>query len=156
MIATTRQSRHATRRMRRARSGCVLLLYFRYKLPTRVQCEGYTRVDMSFNGALNVIQTGHSMLHLTPFSEQYLIPLPSFQVKGFFSGHLYPEINGTYFLPSSSGFVSEIQYSGKGFWGGEKNHFEAKVYRRDDANKKPLYLLSGCWRGQWSGRFESR
>jgi len=115
-----------------------------------LQGEGYSRVDMNFTGALNVHQTGHSMFYLDRFQEQYLVPFPSFKVKGFFSAHLYPDIDGTYHVISSSGYISEITYSGKRFFGGSKNRFEAKLYRRDDAKKTAIYTVSGCWSGEWT------
>ena len=105
---------------------------------------------MTFTGTLNVHQTGHSMFHLSKFDEDYLVPFPNFKVKGFFSAHLYPEIYGTYYIVSSSGYTSEITYSGKGIFGGAKNHFEAKVYRQDDENKKPIYTVKGCWSESFS------
>lgn len=100
---------------------------------------------MNFTGVLNVNQTGHSMFYLDGFEEQFLIPFPSFKVKGFFSAHLYPEIYGTYHVVSSSGFISEITYSGRGLFGGTKNRVDAKMYQRDDESKTPLYIVSGCW-----------
>jgi hypothetical protein len=105
---------------------------------------------MTFTGVLNVKQTGHSLFYIEPFQEQILVPFPDFQVKGFFTGHLYPEISGTYSIVSSSGLVSEITYSGKGFFKGTKNHFEAKIYRREDPSRTPIYTVSGCWSGKWA------
>ena len=98
---------------------------------------------MTFNGNLNVKQAGHAMLHLDEYNEHHLIPFQNVQVKGFLSGHLYPEIHGTYYVVSSAGFISEITYSGKGFFSGARNSFEAKIYRRDDESKTPIYILKG-------------
>ncbi|KAK3996554.1 hypothetical protein QBC44DRAFT_402070 [Cladorrhinum sp. PSN332] len=41
-----------------------------------IRGTGYVRVEMSFNGSLNVKQTGHEMLHLGKYDEHYLIPFP--------------------------------------------------------------------------------
>ena len=44
--------------------------------------DGYSRVEMSFNGSLNIKQTGHAMLHIDKYNEDYLIPFPDFKVRG--------------------------------------------------------------------------
>ncbi|KAK4203560.1 hypothetical protein QBC40DRAFT_274522 [Triangularia verruculosa] len=110
---------------------------------------GYVRVEMSFNGFLNVKQTGHAMLHLDKYNEHYLIPFPHCKVKGFLSGRLYPELGGTYHIISSSGFISEITFLGEGFFSGVRNSFTANMYRASDNAKTPIYTASG----QWSGSF---
>lgn len=104
---------------------------------------------MTFTGSLNVKQSGHAMLHIDKYAEDHLIPFPDFSVKGFLSGTLYPEISGTYHIISSSGFVTELCFSGKGFFSGKKNNLEAIMYRRDDELKTAIYTI----RGQWSGSF---
>lgn len=107
---------------------------------------------MSFTGSLNVKQTGHAMLHLDRFDEDYLIPFPDCKVQGFLSGKLYPELGGTCHIISSSGFVSEITFSGQGLFSGTRNHFTAKMYRAKDITKTPIYLATG----QWSSEFTIR
>ena len=107
---------------------------------------------MSFSGSLNVKQTGHAMLHIDKYDEDYLIPMLDFRIKGLLSGRLYPELNGTYYIISSTGFVSEISFSGQGFFSGIKNSFEAKIYHRCDDTKSPIYIATG----QWSGKFTIR
>ena len=106
-------------------------------------------MEMSFSGSLNVKQIGHAMLHIDKYDEDYLIPMLDFKIRGILSGRLYPELNGTYHIISSSGFVSEISFSGQGFFSGIKNSFEAKIYHREDETKSPFYTASG----QWSGEF---
>jgi oxysterol-binding protein-related protein 9/10/11 len=109
-------------------------------------------VEMSFSGSLNVKQTGHAMLHIDKYDEDYLIPMIDFKIKGILSGRLYPELSGIYHIISSTGFVSEISFSGQGFFSGVKNSFEAKIYHREDETKSPIYIASG----QWSGEFTIR
>lgn len=113
------------------------------------QGEGYTRVEMSFSGNLNIKQTGHAIVHLDKYDEHYLIPMPNCKVQGFLSASLYPELYGTYYLTSSTGFISEITFSGKGFFSGVRNSFEAKMYKAGDKKKEPLYTA----RGQWNDKF---
>jgi oxysterol-binding protein-related protein 9/10/11 len=68
------------------------------------------------------------------------------------TGTPYPELNGTYCISSSSGFVAEINFSGKGFLGmsGTKNRFEASLYHAGDADKKPLYTAKGGWNDRFT------
>ena len=115
-----------------------------------VQAEGYTRLEMTFDGNVNVRQFGHAILHLDRFDEDYLIPMPDARVKGFLSGCPYPELHGTYHIVSSTGFVTEIRFSGEGFFSGTRNSFEARVYRRDDREKSPLYIIQGQWNGKFT------
>jgi oxysterol-binding protein-related protein 9/10/11 len=65
------------------------------------------------------------------------------------SGAPYPELAGTFNIISSSGFTSEISFSGKGWVRGEKNSFHATIFRTDDSKKTPVYTA----KGQWSERF---
>ena len=89
------------------------------------------------------------MVHIDRFDEDYLIPMPNAKVKGFLSGSLYPELYGTYHIISSTGFVTEIVFSGKGYFSGMRNSFHAKMFHRGDQKKNPIYTI----RGQWSGNF---
>src|ERR1700712_1209244 len=98
---------------------------------------------MTFARSLSVKQTGHAMLHIDRRNEQHLISFPNFKIKGILSGTMYPEIDGTYHIISSSGFVTETRFFGKGFFSGKRNSLEAIMYRRDDESKKPLYVIRG-------------
>ncbi|KPM36637.1 hypothetical protein AK830_g9935 [Neonectria ditissima] len=113
-----------------------------------IHTNGYARVEMTFSGTVNIRQIGHSILHIDRFDEDYLLPLPEVQVRGFLSACLYPETLGTCKIISSSGFVSEINFSGKGFLRGKKNSFEARVYHQSDP-KKSRYKVVGVWSEGW-------
>lgn len=114
-----------------------------------IRGEGYTRVEMTFSGSVDVQQTGHAVVHIDRYDEDFLIPLPNAKVKGFLSGRMYPELGGTCHIISSTGFISEIRFSGQGFLRGERNSVEATMYRRGDDANTPLYSVSG----QWSDKF---
>ena len=45
-----------------------------------------------------------------------------------------------------------MDFCGKGFLSGEKNHFEARVFHEESGPESPLYTLSG----QWSGKYQIR
>ncbi|KAH8899043.1 Oxysterol-binding protein [Thozetella sp. PMI_491] len=114
-----------------------------------IRATGYTRMGMHFSGTLKLTQNGHGEVHFDKYDEHYITPGFNGNVKGFLSGRLYPEISGTYHIFSTSGFDSELKFSGEGLYSGKRNSFEAKVYRRDDPLKTPIYEIEG----QWSGKF---
>lgn len=68
------------------------------------------------------------------------------KIKGILTGGPYPELQGTYKIPSTSGYTSSIDFEGKGLFGSasKKHKFEAKVYRNGQADN-PLYTISGHW-----------
>lgn len=133
--------------------------------------HGYFRVEMVFNTGfgsgsaaglgIDLRQSGHAIVHIDRFEEDYLIPAPRARIKGFMSGQIYPELIGTSHIVSSSGFISEIRFSPPSDRGGsfgwlrpgggkhQRNRFEAIMYRQEDLKKAPLYSVSG----QWSGSF---
>lgn len=84
-------------------------------------------------------------------NESYLIPLPTLKVRGILSGSPYPELGGKYYIPSTSDYMSVIEFSGKGWFGSsKKNTFDAKVYKEEDGeHSEPIYTI----RGQWNGEF---
>jgi len=114
-----------------------------------IRAEGYSRQEMTFNGYINIKQTGHAIVHIDKYDEDYLIPLPNVKVKGFLTGNPYPELIGKYHIISSSGFTSEINFNESGYFTGARNRFDAKIYRTEDKARNALYTVSG----QWSGRF---
>lgn len=121
-----------------------------------INANGYARVEMTFNGQVNIKQYGHVILHIDEYNEDYLIPFPYAQVKGLMSGTFYPELTGTYQIVSTSGFVSEVEFSGKGLLGsGSKNHFQATIYRAEDSKKTPIYSSDGSWIDKFSIRDET-
>lgn len=115
-----------------------------------IRADGYARVEMTFSSSVDIRQIGHAIVSIDQYNEQYLVPLPDVKVRGFLSGRLYPEVLGTYTLVSSSGYVSEMTFSGAGVFRGKKNTFEAKMYRKDDPQKTPLYEIAGSWSEGWT------
>jgi hypothetical protein len=101
---------------------------------------------------VNIKQIGHAILHIDSYNEDYLIPLPNIKVKGILTGTPYPKLTGTYYISSSSGFISEISFSGKGMLDltGTKNKFHATLYRASDLKKDPLYTVSGTWNDKFT------
>lgn len=114
-----------------------------------IRADGYARVEMTFSSSVDIRQVGHAIVHIDEYDEDYLIPLPDVKVRGFLSGRLYPEVLGTYTIISSSGYVTEMSFSGAGVFRGKKNTFEAKMHRKDDPKKKPIYEVAGVWSEGW-------
>lgn len=113
-----------------------------------VRADGYARVEMTFNGSVNVRHIGHTLIRVERFGEDYLLPLPDVQVRGFLSACLYPEITGTYRIYSSNGYVSEITFAGSGLLRGQKNRFDACLFHSSDP-KTRFYQVSGVWSEGW-------
>lgn len=112
-----------------------------------IRAEGYACQEISFNGSVNVKQIGHAILHLDAYKEDYLIPLADVKIKGILSGTTYPELDGEYHVMSSTGFVSEIDFSGKKLLGGKKNSVHATLFKQEPTGDKkhPLFTISGQW-----------
>jgi len=115
-----------------------------------VRADGYARVEMTFNGSVNIRQVGHATLRVDRYAEDYLIPLPDVKVRGFLSGCMYPEISGVYHIAGSSGWVSEVRFWGEGMLRGKRNSFEARVYHKSDERKTAVYEVRGCWNEGWT------
>ena len=60
-------------------------------------------------------------------------------------------MQGRHYIPSTNGYTSVIDFSGKGLFSssGKKHTFEARTYR-DDQEDDPLYTVSGHWDGQFT------
>ncbi|GJC92622.1 oxysterol-binding protein [Colletotrichum higginsianum] len=93
-----------------------------------IRADGYARVEMTFSSSVNIRQV---------------------KVRGFLNACLYPEVLGTYYVVSNTGYVSEIKFSGSGVFRGKKNSFEARVYHKND-KKNTIYELQGCWSEGWT------
>lgn len=115
-----------------------------------VYAEGFTRQEITFAlDSISIKQTGHALLTLKKHEDEtYLIPLPDVKVKGILSGlsGTYPELQGTYTIPSTSGHYSVIEFSGKSLLGSSTKHeFVAKVYAPGKTEEEPLYTVKGHW-----------
>lgn len=84
------------------------------------------------------------MLEIANFKETYLITLPSLHIESLLYGNPFVELNKSSYIISSSGYVSKIDYSGKGWLSGKKNSFTASLYPAGK-EKEPLYVIDGQW-----------
>lgn len=125
---------------------------------TYLKADGYACQSITFSGSVNIKQMGHAILHIDKYKEDYLIPLPNVRVQGLLTGTPYPELVGSYQIASSSGFVSEIDFSGRKLFGmsGTKNGVHAALYSVDDKHRRnPLYTVEGAWNDKFTLRDES-
>ncbi|KAF1993057.1 Oxysterol-binding protein, partial [Amniculicola lignicola CBS 123094] len=110
-----------------------------------VRAEGFTCQEITFSGGVNIKQKGYAVLHLDQHAEDYLIPVPNVKVKGILSGTPYPELTGTYSIISSTRYVSEVKFEGKGMiFGGTKNSFHARVFHVDRPSED-IFQVDGQW-----------
>jgi hypothetical protein len=115
-----------------------------------IRAEGFTEQEITFTGNVNIKQKGYAILHIDKYDEDYLMPVPNVKVKGILSGRPYPELQGSYSLVSSTGYVSHIKFEGKSFFGGgQKNAFEARLFHVDRP-EEILYTAKGVWNGESS------
>ncbi|KAF1928126.1 Oxysterol-binding protein, partial [Didymella exigua CBS 183.55] len=113
-----------------------------------VRAEGFTEQEITFSGNVSIKQKGYAMLHIDKYDEDYLMPVPNVKVKGILGGKPYPELQGSYSLISSTGYVSQIKFEGKSFFGGGlRNGFQAKMFHVDRP-EEILYEAKGAWNGE--------
>lgn len=115
-----------------------------------IKLEGYNQVKATFSKTLmlGVKQLGHAMLQIN--DESFLVTLPALHIEGILMAAPFVELNGKSMILSSSGSVTIIEYSGRGYFSGKKNTFKAKLYKNIDDynnNEYPLYTMSGQWSG---------
>ncbi|KAG0363537.1 Oxysterol binding protein [Gamsiella multidivaricata] len=94
---------------------------------------------------IDVYQNGHAMLTLPKFKETYLITLPSLQIRSIITGRPTVELAGSSYIVSSTGLFASIEYSGKGYFSGERNSFKAKLM--PISGDTPFYIAQGVWSG---------
>lgn len=122
-----------------------------------LQLQGYNGQKASFSSTINVKQLGHALLSFPvpgkpAEQEYYFITLPSLHIESLIYGTPFVELNRSTQIISSTGYVSKIDYSGKGWLSGKKNTFTATLYHKDEGERKPLYTADG----QWSDTFYLR
>ncbi|KAL2393249.1 putative transporter efuK [Exophiala dermatitidis] len=111
-----------------------------------VHAQAYSTQHTTLSGTSILIrQSGHAVLTVDKYNETYLLPLPDVWARGVLSGVPWPELNDTYKIVSSAGYTAEMRFIGKRTWGGERNLFEASIYRTADNKRKSLFTASGSW-----------
>ena len=109
-----------------------------------VQLRGHVAPKVYFHGTVRIERKGYSVLHLDNYDEDYLITMPNIHVEGLMTASLQPELSGSSFIRSSSGYTSQIDYSCKGWLSGKRNSFVATMYKNGE-EEIPLYTVEGLW-----------
>ena len=109
-----------------------------------VRLQGYNAQKASFTTTIVVKQIGHAVYHIDSFDEDYLITLPSLHIENLMLGSPFVELDKSTTITSSSGYVSKIDYAGRGWVTGKKNSFTATL-SKIGSEKKPLYTVEGQW-----------
>jgi hypothetical protein len=114
-----------------------------------VYLEGYNdmkaRISIS-TCTISVKRTGRATFYIKNFDETFIITLPALHIAGILFGAPYVELEGQSFIESSSGYQAVIEYSGKGYFSGKKNTFDAKVYKIGTPDSV-IYNVNGQWSG---------
>ncbi|KDN50872.1 Oxysterol-binding protein [Tilletiaria anomala UBC 951] len=118
-----------------------------------VTLEGHSGQKTTFSGrAIQVKQVGHAVLRVKPQGAQdakeelYLITLPTLTIEGLWYGSPYVELLGTTHIASSTGFLSTINYTGRGYFSGKSHSFKATVSPIAQPTQA-LYTAEGDWSG---------
>jgi len=111
--------------------------------------HGYICPKVSFSGTVHIERKGYSLLHIDKYDEDYLVTMPKMHIEGLMTGNLTPELSGSTYIRSSSGYTAKIDYTSKGWIGGRKNGFSAQLFHDDNANT-PLYTVEGQWSDSWT------
>lgn len=72
--------------------------------------------------------------------------MPKVHVEGLVTFQIAPELSGTSYIHSSSGYTTKIEYNSKGWLRGASHSFKATLFR-DGAEKSPIYTAAGHWDG---------
>jgi len=91
---------------------------------------GHNAQKTSFSsGSIIVKQIGHAVLSVKSASgppESYLITLPRLRIDGLWYGSPYIELADTTYI-IGGGFMSTIEYKGKGYFSGKSHSFKATL-----------------------------
>jgi oxysterol-binding protein-related protein 9/10/11 len=72
-------------------------------------------------------------------------------IESLITGSPYVELEKYTHIASSSGYVSKIDYSGKGWLSGKKNTFTATMWKEGESDEKhPLYSVEGQWNNNFT------
>ncbi|KAF8591686.1 Oxysterol-binding protein [Ramaria rubella] len=113
----------------------------------KIALQGHSAQKTSFSsGSIIVKQIGHATLSVElpdGTKETYLITLPRLRIDGIWYGSPYIELSETSHIQSSSGWLSTIEYKGKGYFSGKTHSFKALV--TPPGSSTPKHTIEGQW-----------
>ncbi|KAF9238320.1 hypothetical protein BU15DRAFT_88391 [Melanogaster broomeanus] len=105
-----------------------------------IALTGHNAQKTSFSGGNIIVkQVGHAIL-----TEEYLITFPRLRIEGLWYGSPYIELAETSYIQSSSGWLSTIEYKGKGYFSGTSHSFKATVTHPTHVLQSP-HVIQGTW-----------
>ncbi|SPC67903.1 related to KES1 - Member of an oxysterol-binding protein family [Ustilago sp. UG-2017b] len=111
-----------------------------------VTLEGHCGQKTSFSGrTIQVKQVGHAMLRVKVAGKEelYLITLPNLLIEGLWYGSPYVELTSNSYIQSTTGLLTTLSYTGKGYFSGKAHSFKATI----GAGGNTLYTVEGEWAG---------
>jgi len=113
----------------------------------KLALQGHSAQKTSFSGGSIIVkQIGHAILTIElpdGNKEQFLITLPRLRIDGIWYGSPYIELTDTSYIQSSSGWLSTIEYKGKGYFSGKSHSFKAVVTAPGSTSAK--HTIEGTW-----------
>ncbi|KAF5375418.1 hypothetical protein D9615_008011 [Tricholomella constricta] len=115
-----------------------------------LRLTGHNAQKTSFSaGSIIVKQIGHAVLTVSrPSSSpvQYLLTLPKLRIDGLWYGSPYIELAETSYI-LGGGFVTAIEYKGKGYFSGKSHTFKATVTPAPGMGgaAKVEHVVEGTW-----------
>jgi len=110
---------------------------------------GHNAQKTSFSGGSIIVkQIGHAVLDVFLHSgekEQYLITFPRLRIDGLWYGSPYIELAETSYIQGSSGWLSTIEYKGKGYFSGKSHSFKATLKAPSPSLFTQPLTVEGTW-----------
>ncbi|KAH6647816.1 hypothetical protein BKA67DRAFT_662573 [Truncatella angustata] len=114
-----------------------------------VSVDGHIAPRSFFSHTINIERKGFGTLRIDRFDENHVFTVAKVHVEGIVSFQIAPELSGTSYIHSSSGYTTKIEYCSKGWLRGAGHTFKATLFR-DGAEKSPLYTATGQWDGSYT------
>ncbi|KAI0045189.1 Oxysterol-binding protein [Auriscalpium vulgare] len=93
--------------------------------------QGHNAQKTTFSGGSIIVkQLGHAILTVDlpgGVKEEFLISLPKLRIDGLWYGSPYIELTENSYIQSSSGWLSTIEYKGRGYFSGKSHTFKATL-----------------------------
>ncbi|GBE87104.1 Oxysterol-binding protein [Sparassis latifolia] len=112
-----------------------------------IRLQGHSAQKTSFSGGSIIVkQIGHAVLTVDLPSggqEVFLITLPRLRIDGLWYGSPYIELTETSYIQSSTGWLSTMEYRGKGYFTGKSHVFKASLC--PPGSETPRHVFEGLW-----------
>jgi oxysterol-binding protein-related protein 9/10/11 len=115
----------------------------------RIQVVGHIGPRSYFSHTINIERRGFGTFRIDKYDEDHVFTMPKVHVEGIVTFQIAPELSGTSYIHSSSGYTTKIEYCSKGWLRGASHSFKATLFR-DGAEKSPLYTAAGQWDGTYA------